>query len=71
MSLKMDDEPMREVELESSFNYNFSENETALLAKFLRKNQNQLPEGLEAFARKLELFIYSNMSIDEVEKFYL
>lgn len=53
-----------------TFNYNFSEKETVLLAKFLRKNQNQLPKGLELFARQVELFIYSNTSIDEVEKFY-
>lgn len=52
------------------FCYHFSEREVKLLAQFLRKNQDKLPGGLESFARKVELFIYSMMSIDEVEKFY-
>lgn len=52
------------------FCYDFSEREVKLLAKFLRKNQDKIPGGLESFARKVELYIYSMMSIDEVEKFY-
>lgn len=53
-----------------SFEYNFSGREIKLLARFLRKNQPQIPAGLENFSRKVELYIYSLMSIDEVEKFF-
>lgn len=53
-----------------SMEYNFNERELKLLAKFFRCQQGKIPAGLEDFARKIELKIYSNMSIDEVEKFY-
>jgi len=53
-----------------SLDYSFNEREIKILARFFRQNQGKLPEGLEDFARQIELLIYQNMSIDEVEKFY-
>ncbi|MCR5172280.1 MAG: hypothetical protein K6B73_05390 [Treponema sp.] len=53
-----------------SFDYSFNEREIKILARLLRNNQDKLPQGLEDFARQIELLIYQNMSIDEVEKFY-
>ena len=52
------------------FNYGFSEEEIKLLARLLRNNQSEIPPGLEIFSRKVELYIYNLMTIDEVEKFY-
>lgn len=53
-----------------SLDYNFSSDEIKLIAKLFRKNQFLIPRGLEKFARQIELKIYENMSIDEVERFY-
>lgn len=53
-----------------SLDYSFNEREIKILARFFRQNQGKLPEGLEDFARQIELLIYQKMSIDEVEKFY-
>lgn len=53
-----------------SLDYNFSSDEIKLIAKLFRKNQFLIPRGLENFARQIELKIYENMSIDEVERFY-
>lgn len=52
------------------FIYKFNEREVKLLAKLFRYNQGRIPDELGDFARKVELTIYENMSIDEVEKFY-
>lgn len=52
------------------FNYGFSEEEIKLLARFFRNNQSKIPRGLDFFSRKVELYIYNLMPIDEVEKFY-
>ncbi len=70
ISLENSPEDDKITEKTCDFGYNFSQEEIKLLALFLRKNQNQIPGGLEGFARQVELYIYSNMSIDEVEKFY-
>lgn len=50
--------------------YNFSSAEIAALAKFLRKNIDSIPEGLENFQRALEDSVYNSLSLDEVSKFY-
>ncbi len=54
-----------------SMNYTFNEREVKTLARLCRDYQAQIPPCLEDFARCLEKKIYENMSIDEVEKFYL
>ena len=53
-----------------SLDYHFNENEIKLLARFFRKNQEQLPDGLIDFATKIERVIYNSMSIDEAQSFY-
>jgi hypothetical protein len=70
--MNFDNSPSNNETSENSLNftYNFSSKEIKNLALFLRKNQNQIPPSLESFARQVELFIYSSMSVDEVEKFY-
>ncbi|MCR4900617.1 MAG: hypothetical protein K5907_07365 [Treponema sp.] len=63
--------PMRQVpEKEFTLSYNFNSKEVAGLARFLRDNQEQLPEGLENFLRALEDSVYKSLSLDEVKKFY-
>ncbi len=52
------------------FEYSFSKKELFLLAKYLRKKQEELPEGLETFYRSLEDSIYNTMSLEEVKRFY-
>ncbi len=53
-----------------SLEYNFNEREIRSLARFLRNNQEQIPDALLAFATKVERAIYNSMSIDEAEAFY-
>ena len=63
--------PMRPVpEKDFSLTYNFNSNEVAILAKFLRDHQEQLPTGLEIFYKALEDSVYKSLSLDEVKKFY-
>lgn len=63
--------PMRQVpEKEFTLSYNFNSKEVAALAKFLRNNQENMPEGLEIFYRALEDSVYKSLSLDEVKKFY-
>ena len=50
--------------------YRFTQREIRVLAKFLRKNQGQIPDELLDFAAKIERVIYDSMSIDEAEAFY-
>ena len=50
--------------------YSFSKKELFLLAKFLRKKQEELPEGLEIFYKTLEDTIYNTLSLEEVKNFY-
>lgn len=50
--------------------YDFSSNEIAVLAKFLRNNQSSLPKGLEKFYKALEDSVYNSLSLDEVKNFY-
>ena len=57
-------------EKDFSLSYDFSSKEVALLAKFLRENQENLPQGLEMFIRALEDAVYKSLSLDEVKKFY-
>ncbi len=62
---------MKEDEIENtSVDYTFSIAEIKLLAKFLRKNQETLPEGLEKFHKVVEDTIYDLLSIEEVRQFY-
>lgn len=53
-----------------SLSYNFTAKEIALLAKFLRKKQEEVPEGLELFTKALEDSVYNCLSIEEVKNFY-
>lgn len=53
-----------------SLSYNFSSEEIAKLAKFLRTKQNEIPEGLENFTKALEDAVYNCLSIEEVKNFY-
>ena len=63
--------PMREPdEKKFTLSYNFTSNEVAALAKFLRDNQESLPDGLEYFYKALEDSVYKSLSLDEVKKFY-
>ena len=63
--------PMRNPdEKKFTLSYNFTSNEVAALAKFLRDNQEALPEGLEYFYKALEDSVYKSLSLDEVKKFY-
>ena len=55
---------------EDVLQYLFSKNELYLLAKFLRKNQEDLPKGLETFYKTLEDSIYNSLSLEEVKRFY-
>lgn len=50
--------------------YNFTSGEIARLAKFLRENQDKLPEGLENFYKSLEDCVYNSLSLDEARIFY-
>ncbi|MBP5602828.1 MAG: hypothetical protein J6X78_08890 [Treponema sp.] len=63
--------PMREApEKKFSLSYNFTSQEVAVLAKFLRDNEEKMPAGLELFYKALEDSVYKSLSLDEVKKFY-
>ena len=63
--------PMRQPdEKKFTLSYNFTSKEVAGLARFLRDNQESLPEGLEYFYQALEASVYKSLSLDEVKKFY-
>lgn len=53
-----------------TLNYNFSFREISLLAKFFRKNQDKMPDGLESFLRAIENAVYNNLSLDQIREFY-
>lgn len=53
-----------------SLSYNFKAKEIAILAKFFREKQTELPEGLEHFSKALEDSVYNCLSIEEVKNFY-
>ena len=50
--------------------YSFSQEEILSLAKFLRKNENDISFSLFKFSKYIESLIYSNMTLEEVDKFY-
>lgn len=50
--------------------YSFTKREVFLLAKFLRKNEEQLPLGLETLYKTLEDSVYNSLSISEIRKFF-
>lgn len=52
------------------FDYHFTEREVRVLARFLRKNQEQIPDELLDFSARVERVMYNSMSIDEAEAFY-
>lgn len=54
----------------TSLEYKFTLSEIKLLAKFFRKNQEKIPEGLETFCKVIEDTIYNSLSIEEVSQFY-
>lgn len=53
-----------------SLSYHFSSQEIAVLAKFLREKEKELPDGLEHFYKALEDSVYNCLSIEEVKNFY-
>ncbi len=55
---------------EFKLQYDFTSNEIALLAKFLRDNQDKLPDGLEQFAKAIEDSVYNVLSLDEIRGFF-
>ena len=50
--------------------YHFTANEIAVLAKFLRDNMDNMPEGLENFYKSLEDSVYNSLSLEEARLFY-
>ena len=50
--------------------YNFNSKEIAVLAKYLRDHQAELPEGIEQFYKALETSVYNCLSLEEVRNFY-
>ena len=65
--MMIEDNPLSQLE----FDYHFSPAEVQVLARYFRSIQGELPDGLEAFAAAVEKAVYSVMSIDEAEAFYL
>ena len=53
-----------------SFSYDFSPNETALIAHFFRDHEESVPAGLEKFAHAVEKAVYDSISIGDAERFY-
>lgn len=53
-----------------SLSYTFNFREVKLLARFLRKNQEKLPEGLDHFEQAIQDAVYSELSLDEIKDFY-
>lgn len=51
-------------------NYNFTAQEVKTLLRFFRKNENELPKGLENFIKALENSIYDCLSLNEIKDFY-
>ena len=62
--MKIDNEDVSVLE------YKIKKKELFLLAKFLRQNEEKLPNGLESFYHVLEDSIYNTLSLDEVKRFY-
>lgn len=54
----------------SVLEYNFTKKEVFLLAKFLRKNEEKMPAGLESFYHILEDSTYNILTLEEVKQFY-
>lgn len=50
--------------------YSFSAKEVAILARFFREQEDNLPAGLENFSQSLEKSIYNNLTIEEAKRFY-
>ncbi len=50
--------------------YSFTKNEVFLLAKFLRVNEESLPEGLENIYKTLLDSVYNTLSLEEVKQFF-
>jgi hypothetical protein len=53
-----------------SLNYHFTPRELMVIARFLRKKQNELPEELSDFYATVEHTVYNVLSVDEAEQFY-
>lgn len=51
-----------------AFSYDFSPQETAILARFIR--WYGLPDGLERFSSAVLETIYNSMTIADIEKFF-
>ena len=57
-------------DLKDGVDYHFTEEEIKSLAKFIRRNQDSLPDELSSFRNLVESRIYNSMSIQEVKRFY-
>ena len=53
-----------------SFSYEFSPNETALIAHFFRDHEESIPSGLKKFVHAVEKAVYDSIPIGDAEKFY-
>ena len=53
-----------------SFSYEFSSDETALIAHFFRAHEESIPSGLEKFMHAVERAVYDSISIGDAERFY-
>ena len=53
-----------------SLDYHFTEREIKILARFFRRYQDSIPDGLIDFSVQIERTVYNSMSIEEAEAFY-
>ncbi|NLK45136.1 MAG: hypothetical protein GX297_00510 [Treponema sp.] len=61
---------MKNLDMSSGFNYDFSEKELRSLMLFLRQYQQVVPAVLEIFMQSIEKHFYENMSIGEAQDFF-
>ena len=61
---------MDDIEKEFKLNYDFTSKEIGLLAKFMRENQDKIPDGLESFAKAIEDSVYNVLSLEEIRWFF-
>lgn len=56
--------------LKDGVDYHFTEEELKAIAKFIRQNQDYVPDELSDFRGFVEEKIYSSLSIQEVKRLY-
>ncbi|PIE98409.1 MAG: hypothetical protein CR988_03735 [Treponema sp.] len=55
---------------EEKTTYNFTDSEIKDIALFLRINAEKIPKSMEAFVKFTEDYVYSTMTIAQVENFF-